>query len=425
MKKFSLNKIFNNGILKVFFPFYRSKEIKTLFSILEKESYKNIPTAMFVGGCVRKHISNEDIDDIDIACILTPEEIKKKFQGSEFKIIDTGVEHGSITLILKNFKFEITTLRKDIKTDGRHADVSFIDDWLEDSKRRDFTINSIYMDKKGNFYDPQFGKKDLQKKIVRFIGDPASRIEEDYLRIIRFLRFSIQYECKETDHKTIEAIKLNLDGIKNLSKERMMNELYKIFKLNNVDVLLENEDLKEIFLIIFPELKYFKRLEKLLLFTKRKNISQEVESIFASLLVDDSDNFEYFCHKYKASNKLKDNLFYISKHYTEFKNDKNFLKTNFKKKIYYMGKKNIKKLLMYIFSVEKKFDQSTLIKKIEEIDTFQVPKFPLNGQFLIKQGLKDGKKIGLTLKKLEDEWVKNNFSLDEKIINSIVNKSKS
>ena len=144
MEKLSKNTTLFFKIKKIFFPFYKSKDIKKLFYILEKGKKKKSKVAMFVGGCVRKFLTDEDIDDIDIASIFSPEELKEKFKNSEFKIIDTGTEHGSVTVVGNSNKFEITTLRKDIKTDGRHAEVSFIDDWQQDSERRDFTINAIF-----------------------------------------------------------------------------------------------------------------------------------------------------------------------------------------------------------------------------------------------------------------------------------------
>jgi len=155
MDKLLNNINFYQKIKKIFFPFYKSKDIKNLFSILEKGKLKDIQVAMFVGGCVRKFLTNQIIDDIDIATIFSPEEIKEKFRESNFKIIDTGIEHGSVTAIINSNKFEITTLRQDIKTDGRHAEISFIDNWQQDSRRRDFTINAIYMDVKCDIYDPQ------------------------------------------------------------------------------------------------------------------------------------------------------------------------------------------------------------------------------------------------------------------------------
>jgi len=193
---------------KKIFSFYRSKELKIFFNIMEKDEPKNSKIAMFVGGCVRKYINSEEIDDIDIATIFTPEKIKNKFKDTEVRVIETGIDHGSVTLLIKDHKLEVTTLRKDVNTDGRHAEVAFTDDWVEDSNRRDFTINAIYMDRKGNFFDPQLGIRDLKNRTVKFIGNPNKRIEEDYLRIIRFVRFTLQYNS-EPDYSTFDAIKLN------------------------------------------------------------------------------------------------------------------------------------------------------------------------------------------------------------------------
>ena len=182
---------------------------------------------MFVGGCVRKYLRNEKIDDIDIATLLTTEQIKEKFKNTNFKVIESGVKHGTITIIQDDLKLEITTLRKDVKTDGRHAEIEYTRNWQEDSDRRDFTINAIYLDIKGNLYDPQQGISDLRNNIVKFIGDPQKRIQEDYLRIIRFIRFSLEYESK-IEKTSLDAINLNLDGIKKISNERILDELMKM-----------------------------------------------------------------------------------------------------------------------------------------------------------------------------------------------------
>ena len=424
MKKLSKNTTFFQKLKKVFFPFYKSKDIKKLFSILEKDKEKNTQVAMFVGGCVRKFLTNENIDDIDIASIFTPEELKEKLKDSEFKIIETGVEHGSVTVILNKNKFEITTLRQDTTTDGRHAKVSFIDSWNGDSSRRDFTINAIYMDRKGKIYDPQNGREDLKNNKVRFIGDPSTRIEEDYLRIIRFIRFSIYYNNKQSEPKIIEAIKLNLNGIKNLSKERILNELYKIFKLKNINIFLENKEVKSIFLIAFPEFKYLDRLEKFLLLLKTNILFEFPEIIFSILLVDEKDNYEYFCHKYKVSNKLKKDLNFIAKNYTKFKEEKNYLKKDLKKNVYNLGKNNTKKLLMFIYCADPKFSIKLLKEIIEEIEKMDIPNFPFNGKYLMNQGLQDGRKIGYALKELEKEWVQKDFNLKANEIVSIVDKIK-
>ena len=229
---FDKSSYFIKKIKRNFFPFYKNKELKFVFNKLQEGFSKDTIAARFVGGCVRKHFSNDEIDDIDIATILSSDEIKEKFKNTNFKIIDTGIKHGTITLISEKLKLELTTLRKDLETDGRHAKVEYIDNWQLDSERRDFTINAIYLDINGNIFDPQNGKSDLKNKIVKFIGDPQKRIEEDYLRIIRFIRFKIMYDF-ELEPTTCKAIKLNLNGIKKLSKERILVELYKILDLKN------------------------------------------------------------------------------------------------------------------------------------------------------------------------------------------------
>ena len=140
-----LEKIFNllKKFKKVFFPFYKDKELKFVFQKLQEGFPSDKITARFVGGCVRKYLSNEEIDDIDIATTLSSEEIKERFNNTNFRVVDTGIKHGTITLVSQKHKLEITSLRKDVETDGRHAKVEYIDDWKLDSERRDFTINAI------------------------------------------------------------------------------------------------------------------------------------------------------------------------------------------------------------------------------------------------------------------------------------------
>ena len=424
MKKLSLNINILTKLKKIFSPFYKSKDIKKLFELLEKDETKNTNVAMFVGGCVRKFLSNEKIDDIDLACSLTPDQIKEKLKNSVFKVIDTGIEHGSITIVLDKSKFEITTLRKDIKSDGRHAEISYTNNWEEDSKRRDFTINAIYLDRKGKIFDPQNGRIDLKEKNLKFIGNTSKRIQEDYLRIIRFIRFSIQYDSIYSDPKVIESIKLNLSGLKNLSKERIFNELSKILCLKNIAILLKNIELKNIFSVIFPELKYLNRLDKLKSLTESRLLSQNLEIILSILLIDETDNFEYFCHKYKTSNKLKNYLSLIARNYKEFNKERNFVKKYLKKNIYLLGKDNIKNLVNFIYCVDSKFSLKILEEIINNIDKVRIPDFPFNGQFLKNQGVIDGKKIGSVLKELEKEWLENNFFLDNNKASFIINRAK-
>ncbi len=424
MNKLSLNNNLIRKIKKIFFPFYKYKEVSKVLDILEKGQPKEKKAAMFVGGCVRKHILGEEIDDIDIATIFSPKEIKEKFKNTKIEIIDTGIDHGSVALLFNKSKFEITTLRKDIKTDGRHAEVSFTDDWKIDSERRDFTINAIYLDRKGNVFDPQLGIKDLENQIVKFIGDPGERIKEDYLRIIRFIRFSLQYNHDFLEPSTIEAIKLNLGGIKNISKERILKELIKIIKLSNFKNILKNKDLKSIFSIIFPEFKNLDRISKLNLIPNDDLPSLDINIILAALLIDESSNHEYFCHKYKTSNDIKENINSLANNLKDYRSDKNFFKNNLKKNIYFLGKETMKNFALFVFLENNKWSYKELRDLNAKIEKISIPKFPYDGKYLMNKGLVEGKKIGLVLKELEKRWVKGNYRLSDKDIFTVIDKAK-
>ena len=417
MKKFIKNLSF--AINKYIFPFYKNNDIQNLFKSLEDELPQNKEVAMFVGGCVRNYLQSKKIGDIDIATIFTPDELKKKLQNSKFKVIDTGLKHGSVTIVSENAKFEMTTLRKDIKTDGRHAEIEKIDDWEEDSKRRDFTINAIYLNKKGKIFDPQQGISDLNNNNVKFIGDPQTRIEEDYLRIIRFLRFSIQYNSS-VDGSTVKALKLKLNGIKKLSKERILSELIKILKLENFFKIISKKELLEIFTLIFPEFQNITRLKNFGLV--RKYVENSEILLLSVLLIDSKNNHGYFSHKYKLPNKIYDNLDLLGNKFKDCKNDKEFFKKKLRGNLYTLGTKNLKILYCLYLLDKKKF----LIKEMEFFQTIEkisIPKFPFDGKFLLKKGILEGKKIGLILKEAEKNWALNNFNLSSKDFDIIIKKN--
>ena len=285
---------FVDNIKNFLFPFYKDKKIKEIFLRLNSKNENNV---MLVGGCVRNYLNNEQIGDIDLATKLTPGEVIKKLANTSFKVLKTGIDHGTLTLQQDKEIFEITTLREDVSTDGRHAKVSFTNSWEKDSNRRDFTINAIYLDQNGKLFDPHNGSKDLKDKKIKFIGSPQERIEEDYLRIIRFLRFSIQYKNFEKDKDTIKIIKKNIPGILKLSKERIFSEIIKITKLDNLSEVASNDEFKEIFDVIFPEFKYLNRLNTLENRELKKYIMSEYNLVLALLLIDQSENHNYFVHK--------------------------------------------------------------------------------------------------------------------------------
>ena len=395
---FNLNFSFLQNIKNLINPFYKNKDLKFIFKKLQEDIPQNKIAARFVGGCVRKYLSNEKIDDIDVATILTTDQIKQKFQDTNLKVIDTGLKHGTVTLVSDNHKVEITTLRKDTKTDGRHAEVEYTDDWKQDSERRDFTINAIYLDINGKIFDPQMGKNDLKNNNVKFIGDPQKRIEEDYLRIIRFVRFKIMYDLR-VETTISNAIKQNLDGIKKISKERILIELLKILDLKNFLRINHSSNLKEIFKMIFPEFLYLDRLDRLQKVYKQSELNRDI--LLGVLLIDEKDNHEYFLHKYNASNKIKNMLEKFSKNLIKLKRDKYFFEKDLLKNVYLDGKNHLIALNLINFSINSKVKEKDFSKIFNKILKIKVPVFPIDGEYLKQKGMKEGQSLGKVLKILE------------------------
>ncbi len=408
---------FIKKIKRNFFPFYKNKDLQFVFNKLQEGYQPDTATARFVGGCVRKHLTNDKIEDLDIATILNSDEIKDKFKNTHFKVIDTGTKHGTVTLVSEKFKLEVTTLRKDIETDGRHAKVEYIDNWQLDSERRDFTINAIYLDIKGKIFDPQSGVNDLKNKNVKFIGDPNKRIQEDYLRIIRFIRFKIMYDFK-IEPTTLNSIKQNLDGIKKISKERILIELYKILTLKRFIELNNSTDLKEIFILIFPEFENLKRLERL---TQICDFSQLNKTLLlAVLLIDDKKSHEYFGHKYNVSNLIKEKLDLYDKNLKIIRESKDFFKKDIEKNIYLNGKNHLINLNILNFVFNTKLKTKDFSEILKNILKSKIHKFDINGKYLMDNGMQEGVLMGKVLKEIEGEWLKNNFQISKERVKEII-----
>jgi tRNA nucleotidyltransferase (CCA-adding enzyme) len=196
-------------------------------SILETAGYE----ARIAGGAVRDYLLGKDPKDIDIATTAKPDSVVAIFETLGYAVIPTGLQHGTVTVVVDSEAFEITTLRIDKETDGRHAEVEFVEDWKLDAERRDFTFNAMFMDKDGKVYDYFDGETDLKNCIVRFVGDAKARIEEDYLRIMRYFRFLGRMKTVVWDDNTsqnLEIIRKLSPGLKNISGERIWAELQKI-----------------------------------------------------------------------------------------------------------------------------------------------------------------------------------------------------
>tara|TARA_Y100000022_G_scaffold190823_1_gene191340 strand:+ start:420 stop:1694 length:1275 start_codon:yes stop_codon:yes gene_type:complete len=384
-------------------------------------SYDSKSEIRYVGGCIRKIINKETVDDIDLSTNLEPKYICEALKKKDINYYETGIKHGTITAVIDQYKFEITTLRKDISTDGRHAKVEYSKDWKEDASRRDFTINAIYADREGNLFDPYDGKKDLENGFVNFIGDANKRIKEDYLRILRYLRFFLSYSKQPHSKEVLRNLKINIDGISKLSKDRLLDELKKILKLETLEKLNKDKSSLELFLIIFPELKnisIFNRLN-----SYKKSIFNKLDFIFllSLMIVDNTDNTDYFLYKFNISKKNQKRIRNIYNFYRNKITSKTFTENNINKVFYYDGKQAALDILNFKIIHSKKFDKN-LKDLAEKYNNKLTPIMPVRAEDLInKYNIVEGKQLGSKLKLIEDEWVKNNFSISDEQVEYIIN----
>jgi poly(A) polymerase len=212
-----------------------------------------LPDTRLVGGAVRDTLAGLPVHDIDLATKWPPDAVMAALRKAGLKAIPTGIAHGTVTAVADHRGFEITTLRRDLATDGRHAVVAFTDDWREDAARRDFTINAMSMDADGQLFDYFGGQEDLRAGRLRFVGDPAARIAEDYLRILRFFRFWARYATEPPDAQTAAALRGGIPGLGQLSVERVWNELSRLLACPNPVPALRLMDALGILAVIVPE----------------------------------------------------------------------------------------------------------------------------------------------------------------------------
>ncbi|OCW83784.1 hypothetical protein AKH21_00570 [Pelagibacteraceae bacterium GOM-A5] len=415
-KIFKNKKISSDKDLK-FLDLKNNKRVNKIFGAIN--NYNETSEIRYVGGCVRKILNDEKTDDIDLATNLTPNQVKQCLYKNQIKFFETGIEHGTITAVIDDQNFEITTLRKDVKTDGRHAVVEYTTNWKEDSLRRDFSINSIYSDLDGNLYDPNSGHKDLNVGIIKFIGDPETRIKEDYLRIIRYLRFYTEYSKIDHEINIIKIIKKNIEGLGKISKERQFNELKKILKLDNFLKLFKNKTSCELFSLIFPQLKNFEKLSKLSKPQEKILKNKNLNFVISFLVIDETDNSDYFVYKYNLPNELKDKINFLKNNSLNKDSTKIFNKKDLQKIFYYEGKSSTIDLidfnLLYFKQSKKLSEYKTYFEKLDK------PEFPIKAQLLINDyGLKEGRELGQKLKNLEMKWIENNFNLSKKDMEKVL-----
>jgi len=396
----------------------KKTKIEKIFNLIS--NYSSNSEIRYVGGSIRKIINRENVDDIDLATNVTPKNVCEILSKNNISFYETGIDHGTVTAKIDDYKFEITTLRKDISTDGRHAEVKFSNDWLEDASRRDFTFNAIYADLNGNFYDPFNGKKDLESGYVKFIGNPDIRIKEDYLRILRYVRFFLNYSKVDHNEDLKKIIKQNINGISKISSNRLLDELKKLVLSNGFIKISQDKFCKEIISLIFPQLTKLDIFNNINDYSKKIIEKKDFIFLISLMIVDGTDNDEYFIYKYNISNNDKKRIRFLSNSFYKNLKKDTFTEKNLWKIFYLEGKNHLNDLINFKLLENKKSDKK-LIKLKEFFQTKEIPKFEIKANTLIeKYNYKEGKELGNKLSEIEEFWIENSFKISDKDLEKIV-----
>ena len=419
LSKIFKNKDSKNSYFEDFKNLNKKTNIEKIFHLIS--NFSETSEIRYVGGSIRKIINREVVDDIDLATTINPLEVCEILKKNSISFYESGIDHGTVTAKIDDYKFEITTLRKDISTDGRHAEVEFSKDWHEDASRRDFTFNAIYADLHGNLYDPFNGREDLELGNVKFIGDPEKRIKEDYLRILRYVRFFLNYSKVDHDVNLKKIIKQNINGISKISSDRLLDELKKLLLSSGFLKIAKDEFCQEIVRLIFPQLinlSIFKNINDY-----SKNIIEKKDFIFlvSLMIIDETDNSEYFIYKYNISNDDKKRIRFLSNIFSNNLDKNTFKEKELWKILYYNGKEYLNDVINFKIFKNKKVDKN-LIKLKKFFSNQDPPKINIKASTLIdKFNYKEGKELGKKLKEIEDFWVENSFKISDQELKKIVN----
>jgi len=407
-----------NYFFKDFENLNKKTNIEKIFRSISNFSEKS--EIRYVGGSIRKIINKEKIDDIDLATNITPVKVCEILKKNNISFYESGIAHGTITAKVNDYKFEITTLRKDISTDGRHAEVEFSNDWHEDASRRDFTFNAIYADLHGNLYDPFNGKKDLESGNVKFIGSPEKRIKEDYLRILRYVRFFLNYSKVDHNESLKKIIKQNINGISKVSPDRLLDELNKIVLSNGFAKLTKDKFCQEIITLVFPQLINLGIFKNINDYSKKLIEKKDFIFLISLMIIDDTDNSEYFIYKYNISNEDKKRIRFLSNIYSKNLDKSIFKEKNLWKILYYNGKDYLIDLINFKIFQNKKLDKDLVKLKIF-FSNQEPPKLEIKAKTLIEKfNYKEGKELGKKLKEIEEFWIENLFKISDQELNKII-----
>ena len=362
----------------------------------------------YVGGAVRDDLLGLPVSDIDLATRIPPQEVMERLEKARMKAVPTGIDHGTVTAVSDGHPFEVTTLRRDVSTDGRRATVAFTDDWQEDAARRDFTINALSADPRtGELFDYFGGLPDLEQRHVRFIGDPFQRIAEDHLRILRFFRFHARFGAGEPNAAALEACTARANDLMGLSRERIADELLKLLGMpdpsSTVAIMLDRGILRP----VLPELQPASVADLRALVTAEQQAGIDADPIrrLAALLPKEPAVAEDIAVRLRLSNKARKRLACAVGGAIE----------------------SSPQALAYRTGTECAVDRLLIAQRpadAAEIAGWRLPRLPISGGALIKRGVPEGPLVARTLRRIEEHWVQSGFPTGdpfERIVKEAVN----
>ena len=373
--------------------------------------HNNNGSAKLVGGCVRDSFTHSSPSfihscDIDIATNLSPEDLIKAFKKNGLKVIPTGLKHGTVTVVSMKRNIEVTTLRKDVKCDGRHAIVEFSSQWKEDAARRDFTFNALYANTNGEIDDYFNGLQDLSLRQIKFVGNPIERIHEDYLRILRAFRFHSQICTQPMDEEILEAIRKTAPNLANISRERIQAEMFKLLSHRNPSKTIEFMNQTSVSDFVFgtylqcPEITTnifipsIVKLAFILRHNNKRHLSSQISIMWKmskkdSKLLDICTNSEFDVKKIK-------------------------------KDVYFFGK-DVYKLILKMYLIEGLIKEEELMSFFDFIDGMNDYQLPISGQDILDLGYY-GKDIGLVLNAVKEYYSSLDYNATkDQLINFIKN----
>ena len=366
--------------------------------------------ARFVGGAVRNALLGTSVVDIDIAVPMPPTEVLIRLTAKDIKVVETGMDHGTVTAIIGTHAFEITSLRRDVETDGRHAKVVFTDDWAEDALRRDFTINALYASATGEIFDYATGVEDLIAGKVRFMGDARTRIAEDYLRVLRLFRFHAWYGKGDLDMEGLRAAAEAKDKLGTLSAERVAKELLRLLEAGHPAPVLRVMAATGILSEILPGALELPRLDHLAEIDADNMFTRDAVLRLAALL-GSGEAAHATSDRLKLSNADRIRL---EQALSGDRITSGLSAQGARRLLYRIGAPRFRDKVMLQWAAAPRAAGALPWRMLLEMaENWQRPRFPLSGRDVMQAGVSEGPNVGRILAQVEDWWVGGDFAADE------------